>query len=186
MIAVSHQFKQEPFYEPDWKIKFLFLGTFNPAGGEKVNYYYGRGRNQTWKLLSKLFEIEFNPNKPELFFKTIQKYGIACMDIIDEVHADKSRLSCINGKGYKDSKIINTSVKRIYNTERICRVIESNPGVQVFTTWGAGAKLREWRSEVANIANTQTLVSPSMAARVPKGVVKFDYMLSDWQTKIKI
>jgi hypothetical protein len=51
-ITIYHQLCKEEFYIPNWEIKYLFLGTFNPDGGQKVNYYYGRNSNQTWKILS--------------------------------------------------------------------------------------------------------------------------------------
>ncbi len=42
MKTICHQLYSETYYVPNWPIKHLFLGTFNPEGGEKVPYYYGR------------------------------------------------------------------------------------------------------------------------------------------------
>ncbi len=39
---ISHQLANEKFFIPDWPLKHLFLGTFNPSGGETVSYFYGR------------------------------------------------------------------------------------------------------------------------------------------------
>ena len=56
MEEILHQFSDKDFYIPKWKIKHLFIGTFNPKGGEKVKYYYGRETNKTWKILSEIFK----------------------------------------------------------------------------------------------------------------------------------
>jgi len=186
METIQHQFCNKNFYEPNWKIRILLIGTFNPHGGQQVNYYYGRESNKTWELLSILFKEKFDPTNPDLFFKKIEKHGIGCMDIIDNVKAEKERLDQILGKGYKDTKIINGSVKRQYNTRRIIKVIEDNPRVNIYSTWGKGSTLKEWKTETSKIKNLIPLVSPSMAARVPKGTKKFDYMLADWRKKIRI
>ncbi|HAI17360.1 MAG: hypothetical protein CMP05_11880 [Xanthomarina sp.] len=187
MIAVKHQLADKEFYVPTWSLKYLFIGTFNPKGGEEVEYYYGRERNQFWPLLREIFGGEFNLYNKETFFNELKKYGIGCMDMIKELDVPENKLINVQGKGYKDSKIINTCLDRFYNTESINTVIAKNKGVKVYTTWGTGSKLKEWRSEVGKIESTVVeLKSPSMAARVPKGEKKFEYMLNDWSSKINI
>lgn len=188
-MKVNHQFLNEVFFIPDWDVEYLFLGTFNPEGGEKVNYFYGRESNFTWKILSEIFENDFNPYDVNNFNKFIEqlKYRkIACMDIIrcvefDEETYDEMR---IKGKGYKDSNIINNKVKREYNTSEIISIIERNKNVKVFTTWGNGSNLREWKNELIKLKDFTCLKSPSKAARVPKGLSKFNYVLEDWKSKI--
>jgi hypothetical protein len=183
MEIIEHQFKKENFFIPKWGIKHLFIGTFNPSGGEGVNYYYGRERNKTWELLSVIFKEELDPKTSDFSIK-LKKHGIACMDLIDTVKADKNQISKILGEGYKDSEIINNSVKREYNTKQILNVINSNPSIKVYSTWGKGSILKEWVDEVDKIENIIRLVSPSMAAKVPKGNKKFEYMIEDWTQKI--
>jgi len=185
MITIQHQLKNEQYYIPNWPIKFLFLGTFNPQGGENVNYYYGREKNQTWTLLSEIFKTSFNPRDSN-FLDKIKKYGIGCIDMIDEVRAPQHFIENINGKGYKDSKIINKVVERTYNTTIIQGLILKNPNVKVFSTWGKGSNLKEWKNEINKIENLISLVSPSLAARVPQGESKFQFMLDDWKSKILI
>jgi hypothetical protein len=180
-----HQFSNETFYLPNWKIKHLFIGTFNPKGGEKVNYYYGRDKNQTWKLLSEIFEENLNPNNDD-FFHLLKKHGIACMDLIHSVEFEISKKEFITGKGYSDTKIINNSVKRIYNTANILSTIENNLGVQTYSTWGKGSKIKNWVFEVNKIPNLINLASPSFAAKVEKGVEKYPYMFNDWNSKIDL
>ncbi len=186
MKTIYHQLRNEAFYKPDWDVEHLFLGTFNPWGGEPVNYFYGRNKNQTWKILSKIFGKELKPERKEMFFKSIGLCRIACMDMIDSVYAEENRINKIVGEGYKDSEIINKKVKRVYNTKLILDVIQNNPGVKVYSTWGKGANLNEWESEVKKIGNLIPLVSPSLAARVPKGETKYEYMLRDWSEKILV
>lgn len=188
-MKIEHQLLSKDFFLPKWPIKHLFLGTFNPEGGKPVNYFYGRvnvkgNGNQTWPLLSKVFRTQLDVNNPDTFFDEIKMHGIACMDMIQEVDAPIELEEYINGKGYNDKKIINNLVTRKYNTQNILKVIEANPNVKVYTTWGMANHIREWQLEVAKIPDLNTLVSPSMAARVPKGTKKFDYMLNDWESKI--
>ena len=183
-IDYHHQLKNETFYFPKWKVKHLFIGTFNPDGGEKVNYYYGRPKNQTWKLISEIFQDNFDPNS-DTFFKLLETHKIACVDMIDLVKASSSRIDKIVGKGYKDSEIINGSVKRFYNTSKIQKITKENIGVNLYSTWGKGSKLKEWNQEIEKLGKISSLVSPSLAAKVPKGSKKFDYMLNDWKQKVK-
>lgn len=184
MQAIDHQLKNESFYFPKWKVEHLFIGTFNPQGGEKVNYYYGRKKNQTWKLISEIFCSDFDPNS-KTFFKLLEKHRIACVDMLDRIDATEDRFDRIIGKGYKDSEIINGSVQRHYNTTKIQKLINENSGINVYTTWGKGSNLNEWKKEVEKLGRINSLVSPSLAARVPKGENKFAYMLADWKKKVK-
>jgi hypothetical protein len=186
MKTIFHQLKHTPVYTPDWRTCHLFLGTFNPTGGDKVNYYYGRDRNQTWKIISEIFKDRFNPSDTKSFFPLLKKQRIACMDMIDAIEAPETQIQHVIGIGYKDSAIINTTVRRAYNTALILEVIAENPGIRVYSTWGNGSSLREWQVEVAKLGQITPLVSPSLAARVPKGESKFDFMLRDWAQKIEI
>jgi len=182
MEAIKHQLKNKSI--PEWDIQYLFIGTFNPDGGEKVKYYYGRTKNQTWKILSSIFCDSFNVNEKS-FFDKLKKHKIACVDMINKVTASKERINKIIGDGYKDSEIINLSVIREYNTQTIIDIIKKNNGVKVFTTFGNGSSLTEWKKEVEKLGKVIALVSPSLAARVPKGKNKYDFMLCDWKSKIK-
>jgi G:T/U-mismatch repair DNA glycosylase len=181
MTEIKHQLENESI--PIWKIKYLFLGTFNPEGGEKVNYYYGREKNQTWRLISDIFGEDFNVNEKS-FFNLLKKHKIACVDMINKVSASKEKIDKITGKGYKDSEIINSSVIRHYNTKVILKIKKQNKGINIYSTYGKGSSLKEWQNEIIKIGKIIQLVSPSLAARVPKGKNKYDYMLSDWKGKI--
>ena len=64
------------------------------------------------------------------------------------------------------------------------RQIKNNPNINIYSTWGKGSNLKSWRIEIEKFTNLIKLVSPSKVARVPKGMVKFDYILNDWKNKI--
>ena len=183
MIEIRHQLEKDDFFYPKWKLKHVFIGTFNPAGGKKVNYFYGRPRNRAWELLSNVFKLKLNVNDSD-FLNNIQEAGIACMDMISSISINNSEIEFVLGKGYNDSKIINNKVKRIYNTENIINVIKRNPGIKIYSTWGKGSKLKDWVAETSKIQWTENLVSPSMAAKVEKGTKKFPYMLNNWKQNI--
>ncbi len=185
MKRVVHQLSTKDYYIPKWPVKHLFLGTFNPAGGDKVNYYYGRATNQLWPLLREITGCKFQQDSPMEFFAELKQNGIACMDMIHAVNVPEEKVEFVLGKGYSDAKIINGYTTREYNTNTILKVIERNPDVKVYSTWGKGQKLKEWRTEIAKIEGIALLVSPSMAARVPKGTKKFEYMLENWKSKIE-
>ncbi|MBT2160258.1 uracil-DNA glycosylase family protein [Zobellia barbeyronii] len=184
MIRVEHQFLNMPFYTPDWEISHLFLGTFNPEGGDKVNYFYGRSKNKTWKLISEVFKDDFNPEEFEFFLAKLKKNKIACMDMIKSANVPEERITSINGNGYSDSKLINNSIQRDYNTQNILNIISQNKNIKVYSTWGAGPQIANWTDEIKKLKKIIPLVSPSMAARVPLGTEKFKYMLDDWSQKI--
>jgi hypothetical protein len=139
--------------------------------------------DQTWNLISNIFSSDFNPNSKD-FFTLLTKNKIACVDMINQLSATENRVDKIIGEGYKDTEIINTSVTRIYNTEAILKIINENKDIKVYSTWGNGSTLKEWKDETARLGELITLVSPSLAARVPKGAKKFDYMLKDWKEKM--
>lgn len=186
MTTILHQFANKDFYTPMWQIKHLFLGTFNPSNAEDVHYYYGRSKNQTWPLLSSIFNIDLI-RRDEGFFINLRRKGISCLDLIHSVTVNEDKLDRVLGKGYSDNAIIIGHVIREYNTNLINQIIENNPDVKVYSTWGKGSQLMmEWKSTVAQINNVINLVSPSMAAKVPAGQQKFAYMLNDWSAKINV
>ena len=178
-----HQFHNKDFFFPSWDIKYLFLGTFNPSEGEKVNYFYSRKTNLFWPTISKIFNDELNPEKLDFFLK-LKLHKIACMDLILSIDIKGLDKQYIIGKGYSDSKIINKSVKRVYNTENIKAIINKNPDVQLYSTWGNGSNLNDWRNEIKKLPNITKLVSPSRVARVPKGENKELFVFNNWKKNI--
>jgi len=181
-VKISHQL---PNYLPNNEVKYLFLGTFNPEGGSQVSVHYGREKNQTWKILSRIFEVQLDPLSEEMNVN-MRKLGIYCVDLIQAIEVPIDLKPKIIGQGYSDSILFKQSIKRSYiDVVALNAFLELQPNICVFSTWGRGPQNMEWQNLVRKInANIVPLVSPSMAARVPKGVKKYEYMLSDWRRKI--
>jgi len=188
MIKIKHQLITKDFFIPQWKTEHLFLGTFNPEGGELVPYFYGRQKNFTWKILNEIFTDEFRNSDSSLpadFFQKLKNKGVACMDMIRSVEISDQDANHVMGKGYSDSKIINNKVVRVYNTLEINKVITANPGIRVYSTWGTGSRLSDWKKQLSMIESPIiSLRSPSPVARVPKVTEKYPYVLEDWRAKI--
>ncbi|GAB2498887.1 hypothetical protein GCM10027164_33640 [Algoriphagus taiwanensis] len=161
------------------------MGTFNPTGGKKVLVHYGRSRNQTWKLLSEIFNVNFDPSIPEIHEK-MKMMGIACLDLIESVEVSPEFSHKITGESYSDSNLFNRLVKRNYkDIDDLNKFLDIHPDICVFSTWGKGPQNPEWRKLISQInKKIIPLVSPSLVAAVPKGKKKFEYMLEDWKAKI--
>jgi hypothetical protein len=128
-----------------------------------------------------VFGIDLDPISDE-FMDCLQTLGIGCMDVIRSVEFPTGEAP---PEGYRDADIINGRVTREYSTDEILRLIGRNPGVKVYSTWGKGPTLQEWKEEIGKLENLIPLVSPSMLAKVPKDAKKFEHMLTDWREKVK-
>lgn len=181
MTVYNHQLSNE---FPKYPVKFIFFGTFNPPGKEQVIIHYGRKRNQTWPTLSEIFQEDFDPNDQKIFEK-LEKHGIACIDLILSVEVNQEDSDEILGKGYPDSALFKKSVKRNYiDIELIVEFLKVNEEAIPFSTWGAGSSFnKEFKELVNKIPRLVNLVSPSLAAKVPKGVKKKDFIKKDWKSK---
>lgn len=190
MKIIDHQLIEINIKIPDWQIEHLFIGTFNPFGGHPVNYYYGRESNYFWKIISKIFDDNFDPftcSRINEFYNKLKHYKIACIDIINsiEFNAEGIDVNYITGRGYSDSKIINNSIKRYYNTKLINDIILNNPSINFYSTWGKGSKLANWIKEIDKLPDGRIeLCSPSRVAKVPKGNKKFEYILYNYSQNI--
>jgi hypothetical protein len=107
------------------------------------------------------------------------------MDMIRSIEIAAEKVNLVTGKGYSDSVIINNQVKRTYNTHAINSIIQANHGIKVYSTWGTGSTLAEWRRQLSLIRTPIILLkSPSPVAWVPLGTNKYNYVLEDWRQKI--
>ena len=88
MQTIKHQFSSDSFYIPTWEVQHLFVGTFNPEGGARVPYYYGREKNQFWRLVSEITGVTINPSMDN-FFELLRQHKIACVDLIHSVFVGK-------------------------------------------------------------------------------------------------
>ena len=83
-MIINHQFLNQKFFFPHWKIETLVLGTFNPECAEITDYFYGRSRNRFWKAIENLTDNEHNFflnnfNRKKSF---MEKYKFGCTDLI--------------------------------------------------------------------------------------------------------
>ncbi len=166
-MEIKHHFHNRDFYSPNWEIKFLFIGTFNPLGGETVKYYYGRKRNRFWKLLSEVFRTDLDPNN-ESFLKDIQYHKIGCIDLIKSVSFDKKYRELILGKGYKDSELFKSNIVKTYNTNEILNFIDKNNLNTVYFTNSGKSFNKEQKLELKKIEDVCKVIylcSPSPVNR---------------------
>lgn len=175
---ITHQL---PNNLPDYPVKILLLGTFNPECGAPVKIHYGRPRNLTWYLLGRILNENFDPTSDSIHEKT-KKHGIACLDIIQSVEVEEGAVQNICGNGYADSKLFANSVQRTYvNIKELNAFIDKkNEGICVFSTWGKGSSFKKETWDFVNeIRSLHPLISPSMATRVAK-----ERIFDSWKSSI--
>ncbi len=168
-MKIIHQFAKEEFYFPNWKTKFLFIGTFNPICGEKVDYYYRRKYNGFWKILEK-----YNPNLKFDFstFNGIRKFMIkkkfGCIDIINSITFPNHDKNKICGDGYSDDNLFRVkNYKREYNINGVKRLIEGNEISHIFSTWGNRNNPKEFRNivkELNQLCNNKNIVFENLSS----------------------
>lgn len=165
MKDIQHQFAQKAWFVPNWKLKVLILGTFNPEGGQPVPYFYGRERNHMWKIISHCIGKDLHPNRGEDFFNSIQSMGIGCMDLLRSIKVPVEEAGKIQGKAYADSNLFKGTNHRTYMINEILSVIDRNPGVCVLPTWGKGSSFRkrDWQ-QIERLPSMPSLPSPSPRA----------------------
>ena len=165
MKDIQHQFAQKAWFVPNWKLKVLILGTFNPECGDAVDYFYGRSRNQLWSLVSHCLGRDLHPNQGGDFFTALKEEGIGCMDLLRSICVPEERRGEICGKGYSDQKLFRGTNQRTYMTDEILSVIDRNPGVCVLPTWGKGSSFRkrDWQ-QIERLPSMPSLPSPSPRA----------------------
>ena len=139
-MIINHQFLNTERFIPQWPVKFLFLGTFNPQGGAVLDYYYRRPLNGFWKILKLYFDPynTFPINTYEGLVTFMKTFGIGCIDIINTVECPDHFAENIVGKGYSDTALFKVNeLTRHYNFENIQDFI-SNQSIKpfVFSTWG--------------------------------------------------
>lgn len=104
----------EPIYNKDSKI--LILGTMPSKISRENNFYYANPNNRFWKIISKLFNIEFKDNNDKKEF--LLKNHIALWDVIKSCDINGSADSSIKNVIVNDIDLIikNSQIKNIYCT----------------------------------------------------------------------
>ena len=80
--------------------------------------------------------------------------------------------------------IQNNELELRNNNETTSNNLNKNPEVQLYSTWGNGSNLIDWKNEIKKLPPVTKLVSPSRAARVPKGESKELFILHNWKKNI--
>jgi hypothetical protein len=147
-MIIEHQFLNTEYFFPNWKIKILFLGTFNPICGEQLDYYYRRSSNGFWKILKHYDKTDiYNFNE----FNNLKKFMIdkkfGCVDVIRRITFPDKDKDKICGNGYTDNNLFKTKeYYREYNFEEIKKFILKNKVNNIFTTWGCRNNPKEFRN----------------------------------------
>ena len=107
----------EPIYIKDSKI--LILGTMPSKISRENNFYYANPNNRFWKIISKLFNIEFKDNNDKKEF--LLKNHIALWDVIKSCDINGSADASIKNVVVNDIDLIikNSQIKNIYCTGKI-------------------------------------------------------------------
>ena len=92
----------EPVFDKNSNI--LILGSFPSIKSREILFYYGNKQNRFWKLLSKIFNAEFNTTDEKKDF--LYKNKIALWDIVDECEIKGSSDSSIKIIKVSDLSVI--------------------------------------------------------------------------------
>lgn len=127
-LICKHRFQDKLI--PDWPVKYLFVGTFNPAwnGGNDAKYFYGRLQNKFWEIMPLALGLQSqieNREKPALLEKFLRAKNIGLTDLIlgicganeNDISHRKSILS------FKDDELLRFKI--IFN-EKIYDLIDRN------------------------------------------------------------
>lgn len=120
MLTVKHRFLDHQI-NPETEI--LILGTFNPdAEKNEADFFYGRGRNYLWQIISEVFEVgnlKKLPKKNKLDFINEKKIDFA--DLIMEVEIENGQET-----NYKDDYIDS----RVKKWNDVIGIIEENKKIK--------------------------------------------------------
>lgn len=150
---MNHQLLQSEIFFPDWPIKTLVLGTFNPDCGEKVDYFYGRCRNNFWRAIEHIEELDYRSlfNNLNGKIQIMEKYHFGCTDIISSIEFNPNIRNKICGEGYSDSVLFTKKFVKIhYQFDQIIDFIAQQKVKKVIHTWGTRKNPREFKILVQN------------------------------------
>jgi len=138
-MIINHQFLNQEFFLPNWRIETLVLGTFNPECGEITDYYYGRKRNRFWRALEVLTfnENHYFHNNLNRKKKVMETYKFGCTDIIKSIKINENYRNKVCGNGYSDDALFTLrEVIATYQFEEIKSYLIFNKIKKVINTWG--------------------------------------------------
>lgn len=132
MKIVTHKFKD---YQLKADIETLIIGTFNPdATGNSAAYFYGRSRNNLWKLLPIAFgndSLKGQSLDSKIAFS--EKYKIGFIDLISSVSVEEGQESNYNDD-YLDSRVLEwtdilTQLENLPHIKRVCFTRKTVSGI---------------------------------------------------------
>jgi hypothetical protein len=186
-MIISHQFVDSDYFFPDWEVNTLFLGTFNPVCGERLDYYYRRHSNGFWKILKHFDTInEYNFTGFQSLKRFMENYRFGCVDVIKSVTFPDNDRGKICGNGYTDSNLFRVrGYTREYNFEQIKEYVRSREVSNILTTWGERKDPTEFKELVQdfgafcndNEINYINLKSPSGRLYRGNKIIEID---SNW------
>ena len=155
-MVIEHQLKESNLFVPDWPIDVLVLGTFNPTGGQNVDYFYSRSRNRFWPAIFECFEIEkCKEISLDQKLDLMRKHHFGCMDIIKSIKINEKEFAPkIMGEEYRDANVFSgvrgKKLVREYNWEVIKNVISKNNTKTIIHTWGKRCGPLEFRNHLTD------------------------------------
>jgi G:T/U-mismatch repair DNA glycosylase len=122
MRTIKHRFLDHQI-NPETEI--LILGTFNPdTEKNEADFFYGRGQNYLWQILSEIYQIENLKKLPrENKLSFIKNKKIDFIDLISEVEVDDGQETNYKDD-YIDSKVTqwNNVIREIEKHKKIKRI----------------------------------------------------------------
>ncbi len=133
-MKMKHKFLNNEI-PPDTEI--LVVGTFNPEiPGNAANFFYSRGQNVFWELMSAIFEekcVRYESKNEKKAF--IKRHKIAFADLIEEINLDEKEASTYSDR-FLD-KHLNTAtckdiageIARLKHLKKVCFTRSSFGGI---------------------------------------------------------
>lgn len=120
---------------PTWKVKYLFIGTFNPSWnklGNNADYFYGRSKYM-WLLLPRfVFEDSLKESSPEQKTTFCKRRFIGFTDLIKKInnadydnHLHRERIL-----SFKDADLLQFGQDLVFNTQDIINYINNNSSIE--------------------------------------------------------
>jgi len=192
-MACQHRFKNELL--PNWKIKYLFIGTFNPEWNNKNNnaaYFYGRNTNDFWYIMPQVFNNDSLMDKKyrtdkECLIKFLKENEIGLTDLISIIKnvSEDNPVNKNDLLSFKDKKIEKYEIE--FNICNIKKLIDNNKElIGVYFTRNIDNKsiiCQKW-IEIKEYCkrkkiNANELITPSRGYR--RNGYNRDKKLEDWK-----
>lgn len=131
-MSCVHRFSEELI--PQWEIKYLFIGTFNPSWNPRdpknpeAVYFYGRNRNNFWAIIPNIFGgRSLKGMSKDVLVEYTKSKKIGITDIINSViNADATSSTDVDNltKGFSDAVLNKYDLE--FSTDLIIELIEKN------------------------------------------------------------